>query len=108
MGATSIVSIALATRLGLLLLAFVCYWTGLSYDISSETESNFRQVNLYGLESLVRWDAVYFLGIAERGGYAFEQEFAFFPGLPILMRGFHEVTSKSLCLNDMIYARERY
>ena len=95
MGATSIVSIALATRLGLLLLAFVCYWTGVSYDISSETESSFRQVNLYGLESLVRWDAVYFLGIAERGGYAFEQEFAFFPGLPLLMRGFYEVTSMS-------------
>jgi hypothetical protein len=95
MGATSIVSFALTTRLILLGLNFMCYRTGLSYDVSSATESAFRQVNLGGLESLVRWDAVYFLGIAERGGYAYEQEFAFFPGLPLLMRIFYGVSGGS-------------
>ncbi|KAI9330271.1 GPI mannosyltransferase 2 [Zopfochytrium polystomum] len=33
----------------------------------------------------VRWDSVYFLAIAERG-YRYEQEHAFMPGLPLLMR----------------------
>ncbi|KAJ3183848.1 hypothetical protein HDU87_005964 [Geranomyces variabilis] len=37
------------------------------------------------LAPFVRWDAVYFLAIADRG-YVHEQEFAFFPGLPLLMR----------------------
>ncbi|KAI9033339.1 GPI mannosyltransferase 2 [Hyaloraphidium curvatum] len=33
----------------------------------------------------VRWDAVYFLGIAEDRGYALEQANAFLPGLPMAM-----------------------
>ncbi|KAI8929928.1 GPI mannosyltransferase 2 [Entophlyctis helioformis] len=39
---------------------------------------------------LMRWDAVYFLDIAENG-YTFEQQFAFFPGLPLLARGLASV-----------------
>ncbi|KAL2917981.1 ER membrane glycoprotein subunit of the GPI transamidase complex-like protein [Polyrhizophydium stewartii] len=34
---------------------------------------------------LVRWDAVHFVDIAA-GGHHFEQQFAFFPGLPLLAR----------------------
>lgn len=35
---------------------------------------------------LFRWDAVYFVGLAERGEYAWEQEWAFGPGWPMLIR----------------------
>jgi hypothetical protein len=37
------------------------------------------------VKPFVRWDAIYFLSIAERG-YVYEQEHAFFFGLPLLMR----------------------
>jgi GPI mannosyltransferase 2 len=35
--------------------------------------------------SHLRWDALHFTHIAQRG-YVFEYEFAFFPGVPIIMR----------------------
>ena len=37
------------------------------------------------LKSLLRWDVFQFLHIAEKG-YVFEYEWAFFPGLPLLLR----------------------
>ena len=39
------------------------------------------------LEGLLRWDALHFERIA-RDGYTFEQEFAFMPALPRVMRFF--------------------
>ncbi|KAJ1982708.1 ER membrane glycoprotein subunit of the GPI transamidase complex-like protein [Dimargaris verticillata] len=38
------------------------------------------------LQVFVRWDAVYFVHLAEEGHYIFEQEHAFFPMLPLLIR----------------------
>jgi hypothetical protein len=35
---------------------------------------------------LFRWDTVYFVGLAERGEYVWEQEWAFGPGWPTLIR----------------------
>src|SRR5271169_6959163 len=35
---------------------------------------------------LFRWDTVYFVGLAERGEYVWEQEWAFGPGWPMLIR----------------------
>lgn len=37
------------------------------------------------LQSFLRWDTVYFLQIAQRG-YKYEQELAFMPGLPGILR----------------------
>eukprot|EP01113_Clastostelium_recurvatum_P050756 TRINITY_DN9692_c0_g1_i1.p1 TRINITY_DN9692_c0_g1~~TRINITY_DN9692_c0_g1_i1.p1 ORF type:complete len:508 (-),score=92.78 TRINITY_DN9692_c0_g1_i1:6-1373(-) len=42
------------------------------------------------LGRLVRWDAIYFVGIAQKG-YEYEQEHAFFPLLPCLMQGLSRV-----------------
>ena len=39
------------------------------------------------LRPFSHWDAVYFLSVAENGDYPFEQIAAFFPGLPLMMRG---------------------
>ncbi|RKP37479.1 hypothetical protein BJ085DRAFT_36695 [Dimargaris cristalligena] len=40
------------------------------------------------LRVFVRWDAIYFVHLAEEGHYIYEQEHAFFPMLPMLMRFF--------------------
>ena len=49
--------------------------------------------------SLFRWDAVYFISLADRGEYLWEQEWAFGPGWPTLIR----VTSRctKLHLNSL-------
>lgn len=52
------------------------------------------------LRPFVRWDAVHFLDIAE-GGYLYEDQFAFFPGVPVLIRwsgdGLHTLLGGFLC-----------
>ena len=73
---------AIASRLLMLGLNVLLHRTEADYDLSTRVESQGSDWT----EGFVRWDAVYFLKLAERGSYAYEQEFAFFPGLPILMR----------------------
>jgi|SRR5579862_7345645 len=38
------------------------------------------------IAALFRWDTVYFTALADRGEYVWEQEWAFGPGWPILIR----------------------
>jgi Mannosyltransferase (PIG-V) len=39
------------------------------------------------ISSLLRWDSVYFVSIATRREYVWEQEWAFGPGWPLLIQG---------------------
>ena len=77
--------IACFSRIFILSLTLFGFLAGVSYDSSSKALFEFHNKNSTILESFIRWDSVYFLSIAQRG-YAYEQEFAFFPGYPILMR----------------------
>jgi hypothetical protein len=59
----------------------------LGYDSSStvllpEDNSNLGRI----AAALFRWDSVYFISLADRGEYSWEQEWAFGPGWPMLIR----------------------
>ncbi|KAI9340869.1 dolichol-p-mannose mannosyltransferase, partial [Obelidium mucronatum] len=82
---------ATATRGLVLAVALIVRTSGfVAYDSSSE---------LIGLgplfPGLVSWDAVYFAGVAQDGGYVFEQSHAFFPGLPLISRGIASLLASS-------------
>ena len=47
--------------------------------------------------ALTRWDALYFVTAGRRGGYVFEQEWAFAPGLGAVVRGMF-FTSIGFCV----------
>lgn len=58
--------------------------SGLLFDTegSSPTQSYFNRF----INGFIRWDAVHFLTVAYNNGYTLEHQFAFFPGLPFLIR----------------------
>ncbi|KAI8642024.1 GPI mannosyltransferase 2 [Parasitella parasitica] len=76
-------SIAIASRVITITLAIATYFFTGSYDSSGEIQLDTATKNL--LNVFLRWDALYFLHIAEKG-YVLEQETAFFPVMPLLAR----------------------
>lgn len=50
-----------------------------------------------------RWDTVYFLKIA-REGYQYEQQAAFMPGLPVLMRTAGRFSDHNALLSGMVWS----
>ncbi|KAJ9058762.1 ER membrane glycoprotein subunit of the GPI transamidase complex-like protein [Entomophthora muscae] len=60
--------------------------------------SGFLKFFSISINSFIRWDAVHFLAVAYNNGYSFEQQFAFFPGLPFLMRALANTLLKPLLL----------
>ncbi|KAI9339859.1 GPI mannosyltransferase 2 [Pilaira anomala] len=76
-------SVAIASRLITITLAFISYFFTGSYDSSAEIQ--LESTSHHILNVFLRWDALYFLHIAEHG-YVYEQETAFFPLMPLLAR----------------------
>lgn len=75
-----------ASRLYILLISLLSRaWLGDPWDVSSEFISKEQNVPTSGLLGFANWDAVHFLSIATNG-YQFEQQFAFFPLLPLIIR----------------------
>jgi phosphatidylinositol glycan class V len=96
----TLVRLAIVSRLAVFSLALASHRYISDYDASLDTLFNPNTATIFDddgstklLESwfrpfasiYLRWDAFYFLHIAEEG-YLFEQEHAFFPLLPLLMR----------------------
>jgi phosphatidylinositol glycan class V len=76
-------SFAIGSRLITIVLAILCYYYTGSFDSSAEIQLESSAFSL--LTVFLRWDALYFLHIAEHG-YVYEQETAFFPVMPLLSR----------------------
>jgi phosphatidylinositol glycan class V len=96
---------AAATRITVVIIAILSKIFVDDYDSSAETillgssTALIPQTILYKIFSVfVRWDAFYFLHIAENG-YIYEQENAFFPMLPMLARLASE-TGNTSCVAD--------
>lgn len=76
-------SIAITSRLITIGVAIATYFFTGSYDSSGEIQLDTPAKHL--LNVFLRWDALYFLHIAEEG-YVYEQETAFFPVMPLLAK----------------------
>jgi GPI mannosyltransferase 2 len=72
-----IFTIAILSRLGILLLAIITNHTLEKYDTSNESTV---------LQSFANWDGVHFQDIATQAQYRYEKAHAFFPFLPWLVR----------------------
>lgn len=97
----SVLSAALVSRASVIILTICFHALATSYDTSSELDTDClhkdssaahrlwlesRDSVVTGpLDRYITWDSVHFVRIAQCG-YEFEQSFAFFPALPLLMR----------------------
>jgi phosphatidylinositol glycan class V len=86
----SVALFSIFTRTIIFTIAILTQFIAIDYDVSTLLEANSCTGKLdLAIQRItkpfVRWDAVYFLDIA-RNGYSSEQQFAFFPGYPILIR----------------------
>jgi phosphatidylinositol glycan class V len=85
-----VVQAAILSRAIVLLVAVLAHFIGNDYDRStdllSESCDSISDRFIFQLVTpLVRWDAIWFLDIGMHG-YRVEQQYAFLPGLPYLMR----------------------
>ncbi|KAI7849426.1 GPI mannosyltransferase 2 [Circinella umbellata] len=76
---------AIASRLTTITIAILSYLTTGTYDSSADIQLASSSLIQRCLSVFLRWDALYFVHIA-RQGYIYEQEHAFFPGLPLVSR----------------------
>ena len=94
---------ALMSRVLVLFLNLLFSTFGSEYDSSESAVAQMpRHTTITRLcsflNAFVRWDAVYFLGIAQNRGYQNEQEFAFFPGYPLATHTLAQISSALLIL----------
>lgn len=75
--------VALTARALVTALTFVSFALGGAFDTSAGLVWG-SAARGSTAQALLRWDALYFTAIAERG-YSFEHELAFMPGVPLLM-----------------------
>ncbi|GAA5863459.1 hypothetical protein JCM5353_001246, partial [Sporobolomyces roseus] len=99
-----IVLLSLSLRIATSLLLFVTHSLLPSFDASAARLSSPLDPIF---QPFVRWDTVYFLGIASEG-YTQEQRLAFTPGLPMLLRGGAELLrwirgAQEATLEDMVH-----
>ncbi|CAG8629555.1 7982_t:CDS:2 [Paraglomus occultum] len=86
-----ILLLAILSRLFVWILAFLSSYLLDDYDSAADVlfQANSLLQKLFNLtfRAFLRWDAFYFLHLAEEG-YVYEQEHAFFPVLPLVIRFF--------------------
>ncbi|ORX95224.1 mannosyltransferase [Basidiobolus meristosporus CBS 931.73] len=93
--------LALFSRVLVWGIAFVSNYIIEDYDSSVDlilptfSKSFIQAILKRTMVAFVRWDAFYFMHVAEEG-YVYEQEFAFFPMLPVLMRGLSDSVFRPL------------
>ena len=80
----TIFAVSICTRISVFILSYIADRVLIDYDSSAIGLNEIDSVNTAG-SHLVKWDGVHFLSIASEG-YKFENQYAFFPGLPYGIR----------------------
>ena len=103
LSAKPIVLLAILSRLFVWILAFLSSYALDDYDSAAdvlfEADSSLQKLFNLTFRAFLRWDAFYFLHLAEEG-YVYEQEHAFFPVLPLVIRFFGNYGKKSVYINQ--------